>query len=471
MNGDNEMSKVDSVIKLATLGDEGFKKLFGTRYTLMGGAMAGGISSVEMTVAMGKAGMLCSFGAGGLILARIAEAIGSIQAGLPSGPYAFNLLHSPNEERLEKETVDLYLHHKINVVEAAAYLRLTPHVVRYRAKGIALINNKIVVKNKVIAKVSRPEIATLFFMPPPESILQKLSHDQLITPQQAELAAKIPMADCVTVEADSGGHTDGQSFLALFPIILRLRDTIQRQCGNRVLVGAAGGIGTPEAMFGAYMMGADYAVTGSVNHACVESGTSDYVKKLLATVGINDVTMAPAVDMFEAGIELQVVKKGTLFPMRGKKLYNLYVTYDSIDDIPAKEREKIEKEIFRDSLENVWVKTQDFFSLRDPAQIEKAVNNPKRKMALIFRSYLGQSSDWATQGLQGREMDYQIYSGPALGSFNDWTKDTYLAMWNKRLVVDVNLHLLQGSSWYYQKLISGRINNSIARYYPQSSLS
>ena len=58
-------------------------------------------------------------------------------------------------------------------------------------------------------------------------------------------------------------------------------------------------------------MGAAYVVTGSVNQACVESGTSDAVRQMLAEAGQADVAMAPAADMFEMGVKVQVLKRGT----------------------------------------------------------------------------------------------------------------------------------------------------------------
>jgi trans-AT polyketide synthase, acyltransferase and oxidoreductase domains len=39
-------------------------------------------------------------------------------------------------------------------------------------------------------------------------------------------------------------------------------------------IGLAGGMGTPFAVAAAFVMGADYVLTGSVNQACVEAGTS-----------------------------------------------------------------------------------------------------------------------------------------------------------------------------------------------------
>ena len=131
------------------------------------------------------------------------------------------------------------------------------------------------------------------------------------------------------------------------PAIIRLRDAVQAELGyvRKVRIGAGGGIGTPEAALAAFQMGAAYIVTGSVNQACVESGSSDYVRKVLAEASQTDVMMAPAADMFEMGVELQVLKKGTLFPIRAKKLYELYRQYDSIEAIPDKERLKLEKTV------------------------------------------------------------------------------------------------------------------------------
>ena len=77
------------------------------------GAMANGIASANLVVAIGKQNMLGSFGAAGLIPARIREAISQIQSELPTQSYAFNLIHSPVESALESGAVQLFLDHKI----------------------------------------------------------------------------------------------------------------------------------------------------------------------------------------------------------------------------------------------------------------------------------------------------------------------------------------------------------------------
>lgn len=458
------------------MGSSQFQASHGLRYAYTAGAMANGIASTDMVVALGKAKLLASFGAAGLTARHIELALQRIQSELPQGPYAFNLIHSPSEEALERNAVELYLKHKVTTVEASAFLALTSHIVRYRAAGLCLnLHGEIEIGHKVIAKVSRREVAVQFLEPAPISLLQPLVTLGLISEQQAQMAQQVPMCDALTVEADSGGHTDNRPLVCLLPALLELRDELQTKHGYKqvVHIGGAGGIGTPAATLGAFMLGADYVVTGSVNQACVESGASEHTKRILAQAGQADVMMAPAADMFELGVKVQVLKKGTLFPVRAQKLYELYKACDSLETIPVGEREKLETQVFRKPLATVWQETEAFFRERDPEQLERANQNPKRKMALVFRWYLGLSSRWSNSGESGREMDYQIWCGPAMGSFNEWTHNTYLAIPENRHATDVAEHLMTGATYLYrlQQLRAQGVSlpSSLATYKPEEA--
>lgn len=455
------------------LGDRTFLTFHGVKYAYIAGAMAGGIASADLVIALGKAGILGSFGSAGLTPERIETAINQIQQSLPQGPYAFNLIHSPSEAALERQAVDLYLKYNVRTVEASAFLDLTPYIVYYRVAGLHLTSTgRIEINNKIIAKISRPEVAKKFLQPAPVKILKQLIEQRLITESQADLATSIPMADDITVEADSGGHTDNRSLVCLLPSILALRDEIQQQYSydKQVRIGAAGGIGTPQAVLAALMMGASYVMTGSINQSCVEAGTSAHTKRLLAEAGMADVIMAPSADMFEMGVKVQLLKRGTLFPMRAQKLYGLYRKHHSIEEIPPEETQKLEEQIFGRSLESVWQDTIAYFSERDPEQITKTVSNPKRKMALIFRWYLGLSSRWSSSGEPNREMDYQIWCGPAMGAFNDWVRGSYLAEPQARGVVDVAHQLMFGAAYLYRlqslKLQGLQVPASYDYYHP-----
>ncbi|MBD2682727.1 MULTISPECIES: PfaD family polyunsaturated fatty acid/polyketide biosynthesis protein [Nostoc] len=463
-------------VRIQQLGDPNFLSFHGVKYAYATGAMAGGIASEEMVIALGKAQILSSFGAGGLSPDRLEAAIKKIQQALPQGPYAFNLIHSPSEPAIERRAVDLYLKYQVKTVEASAFLDLTPNIVYYRVAGLGLNDaNQIEIRNKVIAKISRREVATKFMQPAPPRILKELLEQGLITDLQATLAAKVPMADDITVEADSGGHTDNRPLVCLLPSIVALRDEIQAQYHYQIpiRVGVAGGIGTPESALAGFMMGAAYVVTGSINQSCIESGACEHTKKLLAQAEMADMMMAPAADMFEMGVKLQVLKRGTMFPMRAQKLFELYRAYDSIEDIPLAEREKLEKQVFRKTIAEVWEGTAAYLSQRNPEKLGKAVNNPKLKMALIFRWYLGLSSRWSNSGEKGREVDYQIWCGPAMGSFNDWVKGSYLSDPNNRRVVDVADQIMTGAAFLYRiqtlKMQGLQLSNYYSQYQPVPS--
>ncbi|MFH0994853.1 MAG: PfaD family polyunsaturated fatty acid/polyketide biosynthesis protein [Pseudomonadota bacterium] len=430
------------------LGDPNFKKSHNLRYAYVGGAMANGITSTAMVEALGKAGMMGFYGAAGLTLAEVAKAIDEVQRKLGDSPYGFNLIHSPGDPDLEEALVDLYIKQGIRKVCASAYLNLTPALVRYRVWGIYQDGRgNIVCPNQVVAKVSREEVAQRFFSPPPEKFLMQLLEEKTLTREQAELARHVPMADSLTAEADSGGHTDNRPAISLLPTLIALRNELveTHRYPQSIPVGLGGGIGTPQAAAAAFAMGAAYILTGSVNQACVEAGTSEAVRRLLAEARQADVAMAPAADMFEMGVKVQVLKRGTMFAQRATKLYELYTSYDRLEDIPEKYRVQLERDVFKCSLENEWQQTKAFFLQRDPRQVDRAEIDPRHKMALVFRSYLGQSSRWATTGHPGRKMDYQIWCGPTMGAFNAWVRGSFLEKPENRDTITIAMNLLFGA--------------------------
>jgi trans-AT polyketide synthase/acyltransferase/oxidoreductase domain-containing protein len=259
------------------------------------------------------------------------------------------------------------------------------------------------------------------------------------------------MAEEITVEADSGGHTDNGVAYTLTPAFLRLRDEMAQAhgydaLGIKVRVGAAGGLGTPESVAAAFALGADYVVTGSINQCTAEAGTSDLAKDLLADASFADTDMSPAGDMFELGVQVQVLKKGVFFPMRARKLYELWKRFGGWPEVPAAERESLEKSLFRMPYDQLWASVKDYWQKADARQVEKATQDPRHQMALCFRWYLGMSTRWAIQGVADRKMDFQIHAGPALGACNEWLRGTALGGWRERHAPDLAERLVVGAA-------------------------
>ena len=432
------------------LGDRSFSEVHGVRFPYVAGEMANGIATTRMVIAMAEAEMLGFFGAAGLSYERVEQAVAELEQKLGDrAPWGVNLIHSPNESALEERVADLLLRRGVARISASAFMALTPAVVRCAASGLRLdAAGKIVRRHHVFAKISRAEVAQRFMSPPPADMLRALVERGHLTHAEAELAAHLPVAEDVTVEADSGGHTDNQSLVALFPAIMALRDELVLRHGftRPIRVGAAGGLGTPGAIAAAFALGAAYVLTGSVNQAAIESGLSDAGKAMLAQADVADVIMAPAADMFELGVQVQVLKRGTMFGVRAAKLYEAYRDHPSLDAIPADVRARLERDVLHATFDEIWADTKSFWERRDPAEAARAESDLKHRMALVFRWYLGKASRWAIDGEASRRTDFQIWSGPAMGSFNRWTAGTFLAEPAQRTVVQIARNLLEGAA-------------------------
>jgi PfaD family protein len=431
------------------LGDRSFCETHGARFPYVVGEMANGLTTVPMVVEAARAGFLGFFGAAGLDPARIEDAVAQLSRELgPESGWGSNLIHSPQEPALEDATVEVYLRRGARRVSASAFMKLTLPVVRYAATGLALdAGGRVVRRNHLFAKISRPETARLFLAPAPPEMLDALVAGGRLTREEADLARRVPLAEDVTVEADSGGHTDNRPLSAIFPSIARAAADLAAVHGHGrpVRLGAAGGLGTPSAVAAAFALGAAYVLTGSVNQAAVESGLGASGRALLAQAGVADVAMAPAADMFELGAQVQVLRRGTLFAARARRLRELYKSCASLEEIPAAERGRLEKELFQLPLATVLEQTERFWAARDPRQNERAGRDPKHRMALCFRWYLGQSSRWAIADDPARRADYQIWCGPAMGSFNDWVRGSFLEDPSRRTVAQIGRNLLEGA--------------------------
>jgi trans-AT polyketide synthase/acyltransferase/oxidoreductase domain-containing protein len=432
------------------LGDRSFGRVHGVRFPYVAGEMANGIATVAAVVALARAQLLGFFGAAGLALPTVRRAVDELSRALPGlENWGVNLIHSPAEPGREDQLVDLLLRARVPKVSASAYLELTPAVVRCAVSGLRLgPGGEVVRARRLFAKVSHPEIAAQFLSPAPAALLRILLDRGQITAQEADLAARLPLAEDVTVEADSGGHTDNRPLAVVLPAISALRDELSRRHGyaRPIRVGAAGGLGDPAGVAAAFAAGAAYVVTGTVNQLAAEAGLSDAAKELLAQADLADVAMAAAADMFESGVRVQVLRRGTLFAVRANQLYELYQAYPSLDAIPAPVRDRLEKDVLRSTFEDAWAQTRALWRARPPRAAARGERDARHRMALVFRSYLGLSSRWAIDGEPGRRADYQIWCGPAIGAFNRWTAGSPLAVPQRRTVVQIALNLLEGAA-------------------------
>ncbi len=430
------------------LGSADFRADHGVAYAYASGSMYKAIASVELVVRMGRAGLLGYFGAGGLTEGELDASLRRIRAELgPHRPFGVNLLASRPER--EDRTIDTFLAHGVRRVEAASFVQVSAGLVRFRLTGAHRAPDGTVrTPNHIMAKVSRQEVAEAFLSPPPATLVRDLAAAGRVTPQEAALAQSVAMCDDLCAEADSGGHTDQRPLTALLPAILTLRDraAAAHPAAGRVRIGAAGGIGTPEAAAAAFVMGADFVLTGSINQCTVEAGTSDTAKDLLQQAQVQDTALVPAGDMFEMGTKAQVLRRGLFFPARANKLYELWLRHGSLDELDPDTADHVQRRILGRSFEEVWQEVKARYASTRPAVVERAEEDPKRRMALIFTWYFARATRVALEGDAGSRVDFQIPCGPALGALNERLRGTPGENWRDRHPDDLARLIMTGAA-------------------------
>jgi PfaD family protein len=135
-----------------------------------------------------------------------------------------------------------------------------------------------------------------------------------------------------------------------------------------------------------------------------------------------------------------------MYAMRADRLYEAYRDHASVEAIPGPERAALERDVLHATIDEIWAETRAFWQGRDPDQLVRAERDPRHRMALIFRWYLGKSSRWAIDGDAARRTDYQLWAGPAVGAFNRWTRGSFLAEPGERTVTQIALNLLEGAA-------------------------
>ncbi|MBO1583289.1 PfaD family polyunsaturated fatty acid/polyketide biosynthesis protein [Bacillus sp. XF8] len=453
-------TKSENVIRPESLGDPLFQTRYGCKWNYMAGSMAQGIASEALVIAMAEARLLSFFGSAGLDGARLVTHIQHIQSAVgPDKPYGMCLIANVNNPEEEWEQAKLFINYGIPYIEASAFSTITAALVYCRIKGIKKQKDgSFYFPRRIIGKCSRLEIAKQFMAPPPEDLVNQLLQEGWITEEEAVLSQSIPMVDDVAIEADSGGHTDQGVLSALVPSVLALRKEIQQTYlySEPILVGCGGGIGTPEAVASAFMMGADFVLTGSINQCTVESGAHDVIKELLSTISIHDTALTVAGDMFEIGAKVQVVRKHTQFYNRANRLYELFMQYNAIEEIPDEIKKEIEINYFKRTFAEVWDLVCEYKKKKNPQHLIEARVNPRFRMALIFKWYFAYCNRATLNGDLAEKDNFQIFCGPALGAFNQWVKGTPYEDWKNRHVVDVAALLMVQACEHLQTRYSPR---------------
>ncbi|WP_217214599.1 ACP S-malonyltransferase [Streptomyces sp. AC550_RSS872] len=411
----------DSAVTAGGLGARTFRERYGLRRAYVLGSMYAGVSGPELVRAAAKAGLLAFLGTGGLALAEVERRLHELDLG---GAHGVNVLHHPDAPEQEAALIDLLLRHGVTLAEVSGFPRVTEQLVRFRLKG-----------GRILAKVPRTDVAAAFLAPPPAPLVARLLAAGAVTEAEAEAAASRPMADDLCVAADGGWLCTGADPLTLLPAVLRLRDA-SASPGPRVHVGCAGGIGTPEAAAAAFLLGADFVLTGSVNQCSVEAATSDRVKDLLQQANEYDVDTAPSPYQFELGVRSRYLKRGLFFPARASALHELWRRNTTPADLDDATRTRILERYLGG----------EYQPPTGPRTTPAPDAGARSEAAQPLRRYFDRGLRLALAGDPDHTVDYLVHCGPAMGAFNQAVAGTELEPWRARTVEAVGEVLMAGAA-------------------------
>jgi trans-AT polyketide synthase/acyltransferase/oxidoreductase domain-containing protein len=425
------------------LGSDAFKKDYGVAYAYVAGSMCHGISTKELIINMARAGFLSFIGTTGVSITQLEYIIQDIQAAI-NGQTCFGLnIIGSRQAAEEEQLITLMLKHQVRNLELSAYLEISEALVRFRASGLQQDRNgHIRVSNRIMTKVTHLEIAEMFMSPAPDYILKSLVQKQVITEDVAGWLERVPMADDICLQTDAGWECGtGNPQLLLPAAVTRCRELQQQYNYNKpVRIGLGGGIGTPYAAAAAFLSGADFILTGSVNQCTKEAGTSETVKALLAQLDVHDTGYVSFIDRFNLEGKEQVVKKGIFFPARANKLFQLYQQFSSPELLDAATRKQLEEKYFKKPLEQVFRDIEN--------EVNVAAASHGQQMQSLVKWYAEQGFTRAMEGNSAHRTDYKIFCSPAMGAFNRWVKGTPLEKWENREVAVIARLIMQDTARY-----------------------
>lgn len=425
------------------LGSNSFKEEYKVNYSYVVAGIQKGISSVAMIEELSENKILGFLGINGLSLDEALDLISSAKKKIPLDSIGVKVSNDLLNPDYGKTVMKHIIEEDIKKIEVSGYQKPDLALVKYRLRNIKIDEKgNVIIPHKMLVHITSVKAAQSFMRPIPENILKQLLDAEEITLKEAENARNIPMCDDICIDNNKGENRYG--WLSTLKKISK-ENFNKFNLKKKVRIGIGGGIGSPQTVAMAFFAGADFIVTSSINQCTVEAGTSDYVKSLLQNAVETDFTFAPEAELFEFGEKKSVLKRGSLYHIRALKLYENYCRYESIKEIPQKEVEMITKKYFKVSFDEVYNNLKDKLSREI---VKLAEEQPKYKMALIFKELLEQCFDDALKDKNENRVNYQIKSTSAIADLNNYLKDTYLMEWKNRKTADIGKKLMEDGEKY-----------------------
>ena len=426
------------------------------RFPYVAGEMANGIATERDgdRDGAGRHARLLRRGGARLRAGRAAVDELDARSSATASPWGVNLIHSPDEPRSRTASPTCSLARGVQRISASAFMASRPPSCAARPRGCAVdAQGRIVRRHHLFAKISRPEVAAQFMSPAPRG--------------HAARAGRSGQAHAGGGRAGRaragrrGHHRRGRLRRAhRQPAAGRAAADRSSRCATSsprshgyqrpIRVGAAGGLGTPAARRGGVR-----ARRRLRAHRLGQPGRrrgrplGRRPRRCSREAGIADVAMAPAADMFELGVKVQVLKRGTMFARaRATALRALpRVRQRSRRSRPTLRAELETRDASAHRSTAIWDETEAFWARTRPGRGRARRARPEAPDGAGLPLVPRHVEPLGDRRRRRRRADYQIWCGPAMGAFNALGRRARSSKPRRdRTVVQIALNLLEGAA-------------------------
>ncbi len=285
----------------------------------------------------------------------------------------------------------------------------SPEVVLARLRGIT--ENRA---SKVFVRVSLPETAALFSQPAPQSMVEELLKSARLTEAEAQRASSIPLATHIVVD----GGAESRDLMTLLP-------AIRRVCkGDRIRIGIAGSVGTPDALEGVLAMGASFVLFENVFQALEGSSLGSRAQDMVHKMRISDVQKSWFPEGYEFQLKEDTVRAGTLYCRRAERLHEILASVNLVEELEASQIKELQDRYFQGKeLESVLEEAQKTLQPYFPDLCEAARDSDGlRRLNLIAIYWIFSRLEDAESEEPRDPMNLLIRGDGALANLVQWMK-------------------------------------------------
>ena len=412
---------------VSALGDPRLARAYRLRLPYLVDALPYGVSGPAMLRRLAGTELFGFLGTRGVLVPAVAADVRELDSEDLGGRWGIELPAERLDPARAQAITSLALQTGLAHAVTAGWAGVSPQLVRWRFAGTRTGARP----RRLLVRVTGSHQAEAFLQPALPDLVAQLVRSGQLDRAEADEARRFPVATdiCVQPEPDGGTAT------GLLMSVLRATREASRNTETRaepIPVGV-GGIGTPEEIASALLLGAGFVVTGAINACTPQARTAEAVKGLLAAVTMADAVLAPSDELFRLGGREHMIRKATLFPARAAHLYGLHLAGVSPADLAPATRQMLESDYFGAPLDQIAGSRP---AGSRPAGSRPAGSRPGPKaeprMTDLLARYFDLGTRAALAGQAEQQLNWHVPCGPEMGAFNLAADRLGLADWRAR---------------------------------------